>query len=643
MGIPLPDGTRLSAKVWMPVDALKSPLPAIVEYLPYRKSDGTAARDHGMHLHFAKAGYVCLRVDRRGCGDSNSLFDDEYSEQELQDGVDLLHWIAEQQWCNGRIGMQGISWGGFNAVQIAARAPEPLKAVISIGTTVDRYSDDIHYKGGIQLGENIGWAATVLSWFSTPPDPQIVGDAWRETWLERLNSAPFLAQTWMDHPDRDSYWQHGSICEDYAAIKAPVLVMGGQHDGYRNAMAHMAANLSSPVKAIFGPWDHKYPNISNIAPAIDYLAEALRWWDHWLKDTDTGVAHDPAMRAYIMDSVAPDPALNHRPGRWVSVAEWPSSAITETVFHFGDGTLGQAAPFSAQIETDLMCGVACGEYFPFGTGTRELPDDQTLDDNASTCFDSAPLSADMTLLGGPQVTLRVVSDQPRAQMIVRLCDLRPDGTSALISLGMLNLRHRDGFDEGRDLVVDQVYDIHVPLDQSAYRLPAGHRLRLAISNSYWPYCWPEAVPFTLTVTGGSLSLPELRGAVSNAEFDPPSPMEVRPYRVLRERHGSKTTDTDAGSRVQISVDHGLVEDVETGLITGSSILETWQILRDDPASAEVDILWCRSFGRAEWMVRTEVETHMRGHCDRFEFGHTLRAYEDDLLIFEREMRGSAPR
>ncbi|VAV88665.1 Mll5128 protein, partial [hydrothermal vent metagenome] len=240
MGIILPDGTRLSARVWMPQG--KGPLPAILEYLPYRKSDGTAARDHGMHLHFARAGYVCLRVDRRGCGDSEGLFDDEYSEEELNDGVDIINWIATQDWCDGNVGIQGISWGGFNGVQLAARRPEALKAVISIGTTVDRYHDDIHFKGGIQLGENIGWAATVMSWFAMPPDPAIVGDKWRDMWLNRLENTPFLAGIWTRHPTRDGYWKHGSICEDYSAIKAPVLVIGGLHDGYRNAMAAMVEN-----------------------------------------------------------------------------------------------------------------------------------------------------------------------------------------------------------------------------------------------------------------------------------------------------------------------------------------------------------------------------------------------------------------
>jgi putative CocE/NonD family hydrolase len=273
MAIPLPDGTRLSARVWMPRDAATRPVPAIMEFLPYRKRDGTAARDQINHPYLASHGYACLRVDMRGCGDSQGLFDDEYSPQELQDAVDSLAWIAKQPWCSGRTAMMGISWGGFNALQVAALAPESLKAIITIGSTVDRYADDIHYKGGCMLGENAGWPAVAMSWFSTPPDPEIVGESWRGMWMERLENTPFLARTWIGHQHRDDYWRHGSVCEDYSAIKAAVLSISGWHDGYRNTVSHLVANLHAPVKGIVGPWGHKYPHLGTPGPRIGFLQE----------------------------------------------------------------------------------------------------------------------------------------------------------------------------------------------------------------------------------------------------------------------------------------------------------------------------------------------------------------------------------
>ncbi|WP_299846612.1 CocE/NonD family hydrolase [uncultured Roseovarius sp.] len=648
MGIRLPDGTRLSARAWMPDGAESEPVPAILEYLPYRKSDGTAARDHGMHLYFAKAGYACLRVDRRGCGDSEGLFDDEYSEEELRDGVDVISWIAAQPWCSGNVGIQGISWGGFNGLQIAARAPEPLKAVISIGTTVDRYHDDIHYKGGIQLSENIGWAATVSSWFSMPPDPKLVGhNRWRDMWIERLEKAPFLASTWMRHADRDDYWRHGSICEDFEALKAPVLVLGGMHDGYRNAMAAMVEGLEGPVKGIAGPWSHKYPNISTIGPSIDYLGEALRWWDHWLKGIDTGAADDAAYRAYVMDSVRPDPSLDFRPGRWVALPAGPEGCTIQETLEFGDGVLGQAEVFSAMIETDLACGQNSGEFFPFGFGPGELPDDQTHDDALSLCFDSPPLTVGQDMLGAPRVDVKVAADKPRAQMIVRLCDLRPDGTSTLITMGLLNLRHRDGFEAHIDLKPGEIYDISVTLDQTAYHLPEGHRLRVAIASSYWPYCWPEGQNAALTVSGGAITLPWLD--VNKAEecaFDPPVAMETRAYEQLKPGTERKEwrEDSETGRTVlEIFGDHGQQKDLENGLITDSTVSETWSIAPDDPASAAVEIIWTRSLGRDDWEVSSKVTTRMRGAPDHFVIEQRLEAFEGDVQVVDRMMTDRVPR
>ena len=636
LGIPLPDGTRLSAKLWLPDSADSDPVPAILEYLPYRKSDGTAARDDTLHPWFAERGYACLRVDRRGCGDSQGLFDDEYSEQELQDGEDIIAWIAIQPWCNGRIGMQGISWGGFNGLQIAARAPDALKAVISIGTTVDRFNDDIHYKGGVQLSENIGWAATAMSWFSMPADPDLNAD-WREQWLDRLEHTPFLAKTWMEHANRDEYWRHGSICEDYTGIQAAVLVMGGLHDGYRNAMAAVVENVTAPAKGIVGPWSHKYPHISTIEPSIDYHGVALRWWDKWLKEIDNGAEHDPAYRAYAMQSVKPDISLDERPGKWLAIQDWPSPGVKTETLPLGNGILGRDEPFSGVTETNMSCGQACGEFFPFGFGPGELPDDQAIDDALSICFDSEKLGQEKDLLGAAELRLRLSASEPKAQLIARLSDVRPDGTVNLISMGILDLRHRGGFEEKRDLVPGKTYDIHLKLDEMAYTLAKGHRLRLAISGSYWPFCWPEGRGFGLTVTSGTLSIPVWQGSTETCAFDPPIKTQTRNYRNLKQGHESKRRYTDADGRIVLEIqgDHGRQEDVETGLITESGVSERWSIMPDDPASAEAEIIWTRSFGRGDWEVSSRVTAQMRGLRDSFEIRQRLEAWEGDALIFDR--------
>lgn len=648
MGIVLPDGCRLSARVWMPQDADQNPVPAILEFLPYRKRDGTAARDALSHPYFAGHGYACLRVDMRGCGESEGLFDDEYSPREMQDAQDTIAWIAAQPWCNGNVGMMGISWGGFNALQAAALAPEPLKAVITLCSTVDRYADDIHYKGGCMLGENIGWAATAMSWFSSPPDPALVGESWRDIWLNRLENTPFLAKTWLSHQHRDAYWKHGSVCEDYSSIKAAVLSIGGWHDGYRNTISHLVENLSAPVKGIVGPWNHKYPYMAVPGPQIGFLQEALRWWDRWLKDIDTGVENDPAYRTWLMDSVTPAVAFDRRPGRWIAEAAWPSPSITRKILHLNGTGLGDGqATFERRVFPSTLVGMATGEYFPFGFGPGELPADQRQDDALSTIFDSDATDAITDIVGAPRIELRLAADRPRAQIVVRLCDLRPDGTSALITMGALNLRHREGHEIPKDLEPGSFVNIGFDLDQIAYRLPAGHRLRIAVSTSYWPFIWPEAEPVHLTLAAGQLHLP-VRPTASADEWKFLEP-EVAPA-LPTQTHGDVTEDkrfltnvTTGETVINISGKNPPREDLTHGLTTADAFEETWSIRQDDPSSATVDIRWDRSTGRGPWQTRTVCTTRLTTDHGHYNVYQKLQAYEGERMLFHREYQDSVER
>lgn len=648
MTISMPDGTRLSARVWMPEGTETRPVPAILEFLPYRKRDGTAQRDQITHPWFAQQGYACLRVDMRGCGESEGLFDDEYSPQEMQDALDTIAWIARQPWCTGRVGMMGISWGGFNALQAAANGAPALKAIITLCSTTDRYADDIHYKGGCLLGENIGWAATSMSWFSLPPDPALVGEDWRRIWLERLENTPFLAETWHQHQHRDAYWKHGSVCEDYSAIKVPVFSIGGWHDGYRNTPAHLAANLSVPVRALVGPWNHKYPHMARPGPRIGFLHEALAWWDHWLKDIPNGIDKAPAYTAWLMDSVAPHTSFETRPGRWITEAIWPSPDITMHRLGLGAHTLGMAGgAFSRLVAPSTAVGMATGEYFPFDFGPGELPDDQRMDDALSACFDGAATAEITDIVGAPRIHLRISADQPRAQIAVRLCDLRPDGTSALITMGVMNLRHHASHEAPRDLVPGEAVDIAFDLDQIAYRLPAGHRLRVAVSTSYWPFIWPEADPVTATITGGHLDLP-VRPTASGDEavFPPADGAPPLPLRVHGEGAASKRIETDlttGETRIIIAGTIPPTEDLTHGLTTSSSIEEIWSITRDDPASAKVRMTWDRGLGRGDWQVRSRVITSLSADAGHFHITQSLEAWEQDKQLFQREFKASVPR
>ncbi len=441
--IPLSDGTRLAARIWLPEDAEADPVPAILEYLPYRKGDAMAARDARHHPYFAGHGYAAVRVDLRGSGDSDGILLDEYLPQEQQDGLEVLEWLAAQPWCTGRVGLFGISWGGFNGLQIAALRPPQLGAVISMCASDDRYADDVHYVGGCVLATDmLPWAATMLTLCAMPPDPAVAGEGWRETWMARMQRTPAYLEAWLGHQRRDDYWRQGSVCEDPSAITAPVYAVGGWADGYSNAIPRLLATLPGPRKGLIGPWAHAFPQDGEPGPAIGFLQECLRWWDRWLKGVETGIMDEPMLRAWMQESVAPAGHHTQRPGRWVAERSWPSDTIGEAVWMLGADGLVPAGDTVAEraIEhrSPQTTGLDAGAWCADG-GLGDWPVDQRAEDGRSLTFTSAPLDAPLELLGFPEVELALRADRPSALVAVRLCDVAPDGASLLVTRGTLNL------------------------------------------------------------------------------------------------------------------------------------------------------------------------------------------------------------
>ena len=650
LGIEMPDGCLLSARVWLPDDAEQDPVPAILEHLPYRKRDGTAARDALTHPYFAGHGYACIRVDMRGNGDSEGLMDDEYTEQELDDAVHIIEWAAAQPWCNGKVGMMGISWGGFNSLQVAAKQPKPLKAIITLCSTDDRYADDIHYKGGLLLNENLGWGSTMLSYSSRPPDKAVVGDSWRMMWLQRLDKEPFLPGLWLKHQRRDAYWKRGSVCEDFSAIEAAVLAVGGWGDGYKNAVSRLVENIEAPVKGIVGPWIHKYPHFAVPQPSIGFLQEALRWWDRWLKDKDTGVEADPAMRLYLMDSVPPKDWYDERPGHWIAEHQWPSPGIVAQSFSFADGgKLAQGAGSMAPtpINSPQDCGMDGGEYCAIWLGP-EMPGDQRKDDAKSLCFDTDPLPAALDIVGAPLVRLKLAADKPLAMVAVRLCEVQDDGASTRITYGVLNLTHRDGHEAPKPVVPGEIMEITLQLDDVAYRAAAGKRLRVAVSSTYWPLVWPSPEAVTLTVSGGAIELPVRPGGGDRDEIAFEEAEAARPQNTQTIKPSSnerKVERDEATGLVTLSIvdDFGDIRDAEHGLISGGIAREKWTIDPKNPQSAKGVTHWTATIGRDDWKVRTEAFASMRSDATHFYLTGRLEGYDGDVRLFERNFFETIPR
>jgi len=660
--IPMPDGTQLGARIWLPVDAEEDPVPAILEYIPYRKDDYLAQRDALRHPYFAGHGYAAVRVDVRGSGSSEGQLLNEYLPQELEDGVEVIAWLAAQPWCTGAVGMMGKSWGGFNSLQVAALRPPALKAIITVCSTDDRYNDDWHFKGGCFLASgNLFGSALMHEWHGRPPDPKVVGDRWREMWLERLANPPFI-EDWIRHQRRDAYWRHGSVCEDYGAIQCAVFAVSGWVDPYSNVIPRLLQHLDVPRRGLIGPWAHWYPEQGVPGPPIGFLQESLRWWDRWLKEIDTGGDVEPMLRMWLQDAVEPRTSYESRPGRWIAESELPSLSVESRELFLSEGRLleepGNGTPLS--ILGVQSCGADAGLWVHFGE-PGALAGDQRSDDSASLCFASEPLGESIDLVGYPSVELEVAVDRPTAFLAVRLCAVLPSGASALMSRGFLNLTHLNGQDRPEPVEPGRRYSVRVSLDAMATRVPVGARLCVAVSPTYWPWIWPSPEPVTLTVFGGSSSRVQLPVRAANPdderlrEFDVPEvaePLAVVPLTDEADGGGYMSTVTRNLATGEITITGGM--DATTGRTASAVVFpdglelreemtDTYRIVEGEALSARIDCWRVTSLRRDDWDVRVEATATMSSDAEMFHVTSAITASENGERVFHREWITDTPR
>ncbi|MDQ1000745.1 putative CocE/NonD family hydrolase [Neobacillus niacini] len=652
--IPMSDGSRLAARIWLPEDAEQNPVPAILEYLPYRKNDFTALRDSIRHPYFAGHGYASIRVDIRGSGDSDGILYDEYLPQEQDDALDVLTWIESQPWSTGTVGMIGKSWGGFNGLQVAARRHPALKAIITLCSTDDRYADDVHYMGGCLLASDMQWwASTMLVYNGRPADPIVVGEQWRSTWLERLEKTPPFVEEWVKHQRRDDYWKHGSVCENYSDITIPVFAVGGWADGYTNAILRLLEGLPGPRKGLIGPWAHEYPEVAVPGPAIGFLQECLRWWDQWLKGIDTGIMEEPMLRAWMQDYVPPKVDYPERPGRWVAENEWPSPNIAPAEFWLKGQQLhetpaGEEETIVPSVQTH---GLYAGVWCPFGQ-PGDLASDQRLENGLSVCFTSEPLESPMEILGFPEVTVELASDKPNALLAVRLCDVAPDGAATLVSWGLLNLTHRDSHEHPTPLIPGKRYSVNVRLNAIGHVLPAGHRWQIALSPNYWPHAWPSPEPVTLKVFSNEktrLILPVRPPQERDYElpaFGVPETAAVCEREILREESRTRKVHHDLIKGVWVLEDfsdEGARRLLANGVEYGSTNRNTYSISEGDPLSAEVCCEWTLDVGRGDWQTRLESVSTMKADKERFFITNEFTAFEGQKQVFTKKWNSEIPR
>jgi predicted acyl esterase len=645
---------HLYARVWRPVT--DEPVPALLEYAPHRLTDATAVRDGERHPWYAGHGYASVRVDVRGHGNSGGVPGGEYDAVELADGVAVIEWLARQPWCSGRVGMFGIGAGGRSALRIAALAPEPLRAVVVVDASDDPYDNDGPYIGGAVAAQGLhSTAAGRLALAARPPDPLHTGDGWLAMWLARLEALTPTVHTWLAHPLRDEFWRSAGVSDDTAAVRAAVLAVSGLHTPYRDTVLRLVGKLPADrVRGLIGPWPHQYPDRNpdqehgqehprERGPAIGFLQETLRWWDHWLKDKDTGVLSEPLLRCRLGTT---DPSRGH----WTGTDAWPPPQVTVVPYALGGGPV--------VVDSPLRTGTDAGRFLPVGHD-GDLPPDQREEDARSACFEFPVGDDALTVLGRPRVTLRLRPAASGGTVVARLSDVAPDGLSTLVTRGALNLAARRGPERAEPWPAGTVEDVTFELTAACHVFEPGHRIRLAVSSAYWPWIWPHPAPggFTLDPAGSRLDLPVRQQPGTQEREEPvrfaepehsaappvavPQTLDEPPPRLLL------TRDVPAGRWTLAATPHrGGTHVHPDGLEYTQESHETYTIEDGDPLSARARAEWTIRLHRPEaaWDVRVETRSGISCEAAGFVTSDELVCRHGDEIVFHRtwEKRVSRP-
>jgi len=523
--IAMPDGVLLAATLYMPADLRpRERVPALLEYLPYRKDDDTASGDYGKHAYFARHGYVGVRVDIRGFGASGGTPPTrEYSAQEQEDGEHVIAWLARQPWSNGNVGMFGISWGGFNAIQMAMRHPPALKAILAIEATEALFKEDVHYMDGVMHVDEFEVSMDLDQGRSGAPDFPLDED----TLARRMDSTPWSLD-YFRHQRDGAFWR--APIHPFEDIRIPCFLIGGFQDGYRDSIPRMLERVPAPVHALLGPWNHDYPNTSIYGPRVEWRDQAIRWFDHWLKGIDNGAEREPRLVVYQQRSHPPGAAAQDIPGEW-RAESWPPANLSALTWFLAPNHQLTAAP--AAVATDHLRYVpSAGTEAGFWWG--ELLTDQRPVDAYSLTYDSAPLETEVSMLGFAHVRLLATADAPLANWFVRLEDVADDGRVTAVTGAGLAGAQRRSMEHPEPLTPGTEYVLDLDLHLSSWVWPRGHRIRVAISNAQWPMLWPTPYPMTTALRlggaeGSAITLPVVpaHGRAAPA-FGPLEAVEVPP-------------------------------------------------------------------------------------------------------------------
>jgi uncharacterized protein len=647
--IPLADGARLAARLWLP-DA--RPAPVVLEALPYRMDDLTSSYAAEYERLCTEGGLAVCRLDLRGTGSSEGIAADEYPPQEQRDLHEVIAWLAEQEWSNGRVGMYGTSYSGFNSLQMACERPPALQAICAIYATDDRYADDVHYYGGaFKAIDAIDYVLYMAAMNVLPPVPGLTGDAWRERWAERVEEAEPWLLRWLAEQVDGPYWRHGSVRSGrladgswagYERIACPTMLVAGWADGYRNNSFRAFERLQCPKRLLMGPWAHMSTATSLPGPHIDLVPELVRWFRRWLADEQTGVDEEPPIQVFVRRPTRPEPDLAEHRGDWRHEPGWPLDRARALDLTAADALPGPRGTSELPIAGDVgtAAWISCAGRLPWGQ-----PLDQREDDARSLCLEW-DVPAGSEIMGHPVLELELAADVPVAYLAARLCSVAPDGGSTLVTRGLLNLAQRGDRTAPEPLVPGEPVRVRLELEACSWVFERGHRVRLALAGSEWPNAWPPPRPTTLTLRLDTvlLELPALDG--------PPAIVEPPPFTPSagEETHGPdpdtsveqptvwKVERDVLGRAVRCLTSHGVDYDGEVGARVQERYAGEVGVSTTDPGDA-----W--ALGQASYRITwpeadvvAEARLELRSDAESYHVVVDVVAEEPDGPFGRRERR-----
>lgn len=649
--VAMEDGVTLAVTVSRP--AGDGPFPTVMEYTAYRLGD-MPDPDH-RHHYLLDRGYAIVRFDVRGTGASEGITTEVYSEREIADAVAMVHWIADQPWSDGNVGMMGLSFSAVVSLQVAMNAPEPLKAIVVRSGTDDVYGEWVYPGGALRPYLFTAWLPHMLGSNLAPPRADWVGADWANRWEQRLDHNVPYSLAMLSHQTDDEHWQRKALRGDHKRVRAATMVIGGWADWYPTPLLRTFANVDVPRRAIIGPWTHFWPDHAYPTPAIDGMREIERWFAQFLKDEETGVLDEPEVAVFRRTYAPPEIDVREEVGEWISADGWPASHATIQPWSLATGGM-LAPPTSGTSEvaandaeaTDVdtfrydptvgaTTGKHGGDYFK-KVWRHDLRSDEAL----GPVYDSIVLDEPLDLLGDVVADLAVSTSAPDGYFFVRLSDVAPDGTSVMITRGGRMLSHRNGSSHPSLVEPGSTHRLRVPLLSCAYRVPAGHRLRVSLAGADFENAWPSPYAATHTVhLGGAEPSQVLLPVADSGGSGLPAPDFGEP--------GVAVAQT-AGLDFQIVRD--LVADTITSRTDGftGSASQIWgrnhtsfTVSRRDPAVA-------KAVGEYEFDVAMPVGTlhvHSRSvvTSDRESFHHTcdVNFSIDGIDHLHRSWRASFPR